>query len=49
MTDLTQFKGAFVALITPFKEGAVDDAAYQSFIEWLIAEGVHGLVPWYYR
>lgn len=40
-----QFKGVFVALITPFKDGKVDDVAYQSFINWLIDEGVHGIVP----
>lgn len=39
------FKGSFVALITPFKNGEVDKAAYKSFVEWQVAEGTHGLVP----
>jgi len=39
------FKGSFVALITPFKNGEFDKAAYKSFIEWQISEGTHGLVP----
>lgn len=39
------FKGSMPALITPFKNGAVDEAAFQAFVEWQIAEGSHGLVP----
>lgn len=39
------FKGSFVALITPFKNGKVDERAFQDFVEWQIAEGTHGLVP----
>ena len=39
------FKGSFVALLTPFKNGEVDKAAFKSFVEWQIAEGTHGLVP----
>lgn len=39
------FKGSFVALITPFKNGEVDKAAFKSFVEWQISEGTHGLVP----
>ncbi len=39
------FKGYFCALITPFRDGAVDESAFQSLVEWQIAEGVHGLVP----
>ncbi len=39
------FKGSLVALITPFKNGVVDDKAYRDLIEWQIAEGTHGLVP----
>ena len=40
-----QFSGALTALVTPFRNGAVDERAYRDFIEWQIAEGVHGLVP----
>ena len=39
------FKGSFTALITPFKNGAVDEEALRRIVEWQIAEGTHGLVP----
>ncbi len=39
------FKGVITALITPFKNGAIDEDAYRNLIEWQITEGVHGLVP----
>jgi len=39
------FKGSFTALITPFRNGEVDEQAFQDFIEWQIKAGVHGLVP----
>ncbi|MEX2616605.1 MAG: 4-hydroxy-tetrahydrodipicolinate synthase [Alphaproteobacteria bacterium] len=39
------FNGSLVALITPFRNGSVDEDAYQAFIDWQIAEGTHGLVP----
>lgn len=39
------FHGSIVALLTPFKNGKVDEAAFQSFVEWQVAEGTHGLVP----
>lgn len=39
------FKGSFVALITPFKNGKVDEAAFVKLVEWQIEQGTHGLVP----
>jgi 4-hydroxy-tetrahydrodipicolinate synthase len=39
------FKGSFTALITPFKNGKVDDQAFTRLVEWQIEEGTHGLVP----
>ncbi|WP_319533587.1 4-hydroxy-tetrahydrodipicolinate synthase [uncultured Cohaesibacter sp.] len=39
------FKGSCTALITPFREGAVDYKAFESFVDWQINEGTHGLVP----
>ena len=39
------FRGSFTALITPFKNGKVDEKAFERFVEWQIAEGSHGLVP----
>ena len=38
-------KGSITALVTPFKDGAVDEKAFQDFIEWQIESGTHGLVP----
>ena len=38
-------EGYFTALITPMRDGAVDEEAYRGFIEWQIAEGAAGLVP----
>jgi 4-hydroxy-tetrahydrodipicolinate synthase len=42
---MTQFKGSITALVTPFRDGAVDEAAFRSFINWQIQEGTSGLVP----
>jgi len=39
------FKGSITALITPFRNGKVDEAAFTRFIDWQISEGTHGLVP----
>jgi 4-hydroxy-tetrahydrodipicolinate synthase len=37
--------GSIPALITPFRNGTVDEQAFQRFVEWQIAEGSAGLVP----
>ena len=42
---MTHFKGSITALVTPFKDGAVDEAAFRAFINWQIEEGTNGLVP----
>ena len=39
------FEGSIPALITPFKDGAVDTQTFARFVEWQIAEGSNGLVP----
>lgn len=39
------FKGSIVAIVTPFKNGKVDEKALGDLIEWHIAEGTNGLVP----
>src|SRR5438046_3559249 len=39
------FKGSLVALITPFRDGAVDATAFQEHVAWQIGQGTHGLVP----
>jgi len=38
-------KGSITALVTPFKNGVIDEQGYQDFIEWQISSGTHGLVP----
>src|SRR5579883_2371681 len=45
MAAKTRFRGSFTALVTPFKNGSVDEKAFRDFVEWQIAEGTHGLVP----
>ena len=37
--------GSNTALITPFKNGAVDEAAFAKLVDWQVAQGSHGLVP----
>ncbi len=39
------FKGSFTALVTPFRDGAVDEKAFRDLVSWQIEEGTHGLVP----
>ncbi len=40
-----RIKGSITALITPFKDGRIDEAAFRKMINWQIAEGTKGLVP----
>jgi 4-hydroxy-tetrahydrodipicolinate synthase len=40
-----RIKGSITALITPFKDGKIDEAAFRKLINWQIAEGTQGLVP----
>jgi 4-hydroxy-tetrahydrodipicolinate synthase len=42
---LDRIRGSMPALVTPFKQGAVDFAALADLVEWQIAEGSTGLVP----
>jgi 4-hydroxy-tetrahydrodipicolinate synthase len=39
------FQGAMVAIVTPFKDGQVDDASLRQLIEFQIANGTSGIVP----
>lgn len=39
------FKGSIPALVTPFKDGKVDEKAFREFVDWQIKQGSHGLVP----
>ena len=39
------FRGSLPALVTPFRNGAVDFDTLGKLVEWHIGEGSHGLVP----
>lgn len=45
MAAQTVFRGSLTALVTPFKNGALDETAFRNLVSWQIAEGSHGLVP----
>lgn len=38
-------QGSIVALITPFRDGRLDEAALCRMVEWHIEQGTHGIVP----
>lgn len=40
------FRGTYTVMVTPFDaRGAVDVAALERYVDWQIAEGIHGLIP----
>ena len=39
------FSGAFTAMVTPFRDGQLDEARLREQIEYQIAGGIDGLVP----
>ncbi|MFC1845409.1 4-hydroxy-tetrahydrodipicolinate synthase [Thermodesulfobacteriota bacterium] len=39
------FRGAFVAIVTPFIDGQIDEQGLVDLIEFHIANGTHGIVP----
>ncbi|MBK8455444.1 MAG: 4-hydroxy-tetrahydrodipicolinate synthase [Thiofilum sp.] len=39
------FSGSYVALITPFRDGQVDETALRKMVNWHIAQGTNGLIP----
>lgn len=39
------FSGSIPALVTPFRDGLIDEAALRQLVEWQIAEGSSALVP----
>src|SRR6202051_3134579 len=45
MAAKTNFRGSFTALVTPFKNGSLDEAAFRELVNWQITEGTSGLVP----
>lgn len=38
-------KGSITALVTPMRDGKVDEEAFRGLVDWQISEGTHGLVP----
>ncbi|HIJ79783.1 MAG: 4-hydroxy-tetrahydrodipicolinate synthase [Desulfobulbaceae bacterium] len=42
---MSQFRGAFVAIVTPFIDGQLDEQGLKDLIEFHIANGTHGIVP----
>jgi 4-hydroxy-tetrahydrodipicolinate synthase len=45
MAASSRFRGSLTALVTPFKNGALDEGAFRALINWQLDEGSHGLVP----
>jgi 4-hydroxy-tetrahydrodipicolinate synthase len=45
MVAKTSFRGSITALVTPFRNGSLDESSFRELIEWQIAEGTGGLVP----
>lgn len=45
MTSRFPFKGSIPALVTPFRDGALDEAAFRAHVDWQIESGSHALVP----
>ena len=42
---MLSLRGSFVALVTPFRDGKVDEAALRSLVRWQLEKGTDGLVP----
>ncbi|MHA7873289.1 MAG: 4-hydroxy-tetrahydrodipicolinate synthase, partial [Hyphococcus sp.] len=42
---MNELRGSITALVTPFRNGKVDEEAYAALVERQIAQGSHGLVP----
>jgi 4-hydroxy-tetrahydrodipicolinate synthase len=45
MRQTASFQGSFTALVTPFRNGSVDEVAFRNLVDWQIEEGTGGLVP----
>jgi 4-hydroxy-tetrahydrodipicolinate synthase len=45
MTQHRRFRGSFTALVTPFRDGALDEEAFRAHVSWQIENGTNGLVP----
>lgn len=45
MAAKANFRGSFTALVTPFKNGELDEAGLRALVNWQIEQGSNGLVP----
>jgi 4-hydroxy-tetrahydrodipicolinate synthase len=45
MAKTIHLRGSLTALVTPFKNGSLDERAFRELVDWQIAEGTSGLVP----
>src|SRR5579884_1110690 len=45
MAKKAAFKGSITALVTPFRDGRLDEDRFRALVDWQIAGGTHGLVP----
>ncbi len=45
MDKRAKFHGSMPALVTPFKDGKIDEPAFRALIDFQITSGSHGLVP----
>ncbi|MFT0892638.1 4-hydroxy-tetrahydrodipicolinate synthase [Pseudochelatococcus sp. G4_1912] len=45
MTTHRSFKGSYTALVTPFRNGSLDEEAFRALVAWQIENGTDGLVP----
>ena len=45
LREVIMFKGSIVAIVTPFKDGKVDEEAYRQLIEFQIENGTSAIVP----
>ncbi len=42
---MVSFQGSITALVTPFKNGTVDQDAFEALVAWQLEQGTHGFVP----
>jgi 4-hydroxy-tetrahydrodipicolinate synthase len=45
MSGTPSFRGSYTALVTPFRDGKLDEEAFRAHVAWQIDNGTNGLVP----
>jgi len=45
MPQAARFKGSMTALVTPFRDGRLDEDAFRALVSWQVDEGTRGLIP----